>query len=78
MALQGQIKSNMITLNNIDISQFFQNFLDINDLMDTLEEKYGKHIFDDMSILEFIDYLKLRYPQLHIYETTQYKIGRYI
>ena len=63
-----QYKDERIYLDTIDLLPYLKKNKDIFDVMDEVE-------IEDMSIEDFIDYLRKRYPDFRYYEHTEYRIA---
>ena len=75
------IKKEQAFLDTKDLKPFLISEKSISQIMDEIEEKFNEDylledfIFNCMDKFDFMDYLKKRYPDIVIYEFSEYRVG---
>lgn len=83
MTYEEEMRRQYELLDQYDFEPYLQLYDDISDLMYNFEYQcdikklppdFGVCVFNYCSMEDFVDYLRKRYPEYNIYETTAYKI----
>lgn len=78
------IKKEKAFLDTIDLAPFLEQWEDVHDIMDAIEDMYNdkytdeEYLFNCMDCHDFMDYVKQRYPNIGFTEHIEYRVTGYV